>query len=188
MVHSFLSSDSRVQRLCSIKARRRPRLHKGRHVWHESFKFVARIIDAHSQPHFWKGKHVNVTWLCPTFGHMTHWLTQMVILTKKQTFSCTSKPVKTNVRRYIHNVCMCGVWACVCVCMCQCARVCAYVYINRGDLSNLIERISPPQGGFLFTMFPHQEPCVRGPPSKNLVQILRGGSSYTRFLMREHSK
>jgi len=35
-------------------------------------------------------------------------------------------------------------------------------------------------------MFP--EPCVRGPPSKNLVQILRGGSSYTRFLMRQHSK
>ena len=47
---------------------------------------------------------------------------------------------------------------------------------------------SPPPGGFLFTMFPHQESCVRGPPSKNLVQILRGGSSYTRFLMREHSK
>jgi len=44
----------------------------------------------------------------------------------------------------------------------------------------------PPRGGFLFTMFPHQEPCVRGPPSKNRVQILRGGSSYTRFLMREH--
>ena len=53
---------------------------------------------------------------------------------------------------------------------------------------NVIERIPPPRGGFLFTMFPHQEPCVRGPPSKNPVQILRGGSSYTRFLMREHSK
>ena len=46
----------------------------------------------------------------------------------------------------------------------------------------------PPRGGFLFTMFPHQEPCIRGPPSKNLSQILRGGSSYTRLLMREHSK
>jgi len=34
----------------------------------------------------------------------------------------------------------------------------------------------PPRGGFLFTMFPHQEPCVRETPSKNLVQILRGGS------------
>jgi len=30
--------------------------------------------------------------------------------------------------------------------------------------------------------------CVREPPSKNLVWILRGGSSYTRFLMREHIK
>jgi len=31
-----------------------------------------------------------------------------------------------------------------------------------------------PGEGFLFTMFLHQEQCVRGPPSKNLVQILRG--------------
>ena len=46
----------------------------------------------------------------------------------------------------------------------------------------------PPRGGFLFTMFSHQVLCVGGPPSKNLVQILRGGSAYTRFLMREHSK
>ena len=53
--------------------------------------------------------------------------------------------------------------------------------------SNLIERNPPPRGGFLFTMFPHQEPCVRGPPSKDLYHVLRGGSSYTRFLMREHS-
>ena len=52
----------------------------------------------------------------------------------------------------------------------------------------LIEGNTPTRGGFLFTMFPHQELCVRGPPSKNLVHILRGGSSYTRFLMREHSK
>jgi len=44
-----------------------------------------------------------------------------------------------------------------------------------------------PRGGFLFTMFPHQKPCVRRPPSKNLEQILRGRSSCTRFLMREHS-
>ena len=44
-----------------------------------------------------------------------------------------------------------------------------------------------PRGGFVCTMFPHQEPCVRGPPSRHLVQILRGGSSYTRLLMREHS-
>jgi hypothetical protein len=38
---------------------------------------------------------------------------------------------------------------------------------------------TPPRGGFLFTMFPHQEPCVRGPPSKDLYQVLRGWSSYT---------
>ena len=46
----------------------------------------------------------------------------------------------------------------------------------------------PPRGGFLISMFPHQELWVRGPPSKNLYQVLRGGSSYSRFLMREHSK
>jgi len=46
-----------------------------------------------------------------------------------------------------------------------------------------------PLGVFLFTMFPHQEPCVIGPPSKDLYQVLRGGSSsYTRFLITEHSK
>jgi len=54
--------------------------------------------------------------------------------------------------------------------------------------TRVIERTPPPRGGFLFTMFPHQEPCVRGPRSKGLYQVLRGGSSYTRFLMREHSK
>jgi len=54
----------------------------------------------------------------------------------------------------------------------------------------LIERNPLPGGGFLFTMFPHQEPWVRPPPSKNLYQVLQGGSSYSRsrFLMREHSK
>jgi len=55
--------------------------------------------------------------------------------------------------------------------------------------SKLIERKPPPRReGFLFTMFPHQEPWVRGPPnsflpSKHLVQILRGGSSYSRFFL-----
>ena len=58
----------------------------------------------------------------------------------------------------------------------------------------LIERNPSPRGGFLFTMFPHQEPV---PSSKTMCKktpleepctILRGGSSYTRFLMREHSK
>jgi len=51
------------------------------------------------------------------------------------------------------------------------------------------DRQKPPtREGFQFTMLPHQEPCVRGPPSKDLYQVLGGGSSYTRFLMREHSK
>ena len=49
------------------------------------------------------------------------------------------------------------------------------------DDPNLSKEPPPPRGVFLFTMFPDQEPCVRGPPSKNLVQILRGGSSYTRL-------
>jgi len=52
----------------------------------------------------------------------------------------------------------------------------------------LIERTPPPPGGFPIYYVPYQEPCVRGPPSKHLVQILRGGSCCTRFLMREHSK
>jgi len=52
----------------------------------------------------------------------------------------------------------------------------------------LIDRNPPPREVFLFTVFPHKEPWDRGPPSKNLYQVLRGGSSYSRFLMRKHSK
>jgi len=48
---------------------------------------------------------------------------------------------------------------------------------KQGPPPDLTERTHPPRGGFLFTMFLHQEPCVRGPPSKNLLQILQGGSS-----------
>jgi len=48
-----------------------------------------------------------------------------------------------------------------------------------------IRKKTPPRGGFLFTMFSHREPCAGGPPVKKLYQVLRGGSSYTRFLMRE---
>ena len=51
----------------------------------------------------------------------------------------------------------------------------------------LIEKNRPPRGCFLFTMFPDQEPRGRGPPSKHLVQILRGGSSCFGFLIRKHS-
>jgi len=52
----------------------------------------------------------------------------------------------------------------------------------------LIERNPPPRGVFLFTMFPHQEPGDRDSPSKHLVRILRGESSRSRFLIREHRK
>jgi len=52
----------------------------------------------------------------------------------------------------------------------------------------LIARKPPPRGGFLYTMFPNQESEARGPPSKNLYQVLRGGSSSSGFLIREHSK
>jgi len=54
-------------------------------------------------------------------------------------------------------------------------------------ICTLIERNPPPRGGFMFTI-PNQEPWVRGPPWKNLVQIRGGKSAYTRFFMREHSK
>jgi len=50
-----------------------------------------------------------------------------------------------------------------------------------------IDRKKPPPGGFPIYYIPSSEPCVRGPPSKDLYQVLRGGSSYTRFWIREHS-
>jgi len=52
----------------------------------------------------------------------------------------------------------------------------------------LIAGNPPSRGGFLFTMFPNQEPDGRGAPSKHLVQILRGGSSSSGCLIREHSR
>jgi len=39
----------------------------------------------------------------------------------------------------------------------------------------LIAGNPPPRGGFLFSMFPNQEPGERGPLSKHLVHILWGG-------------
>jgi len=65
-----------------------------------------------------------------------------------------------------------------------------FKFHKMSQMSHQIDRKKPPPpgGGFLFTMFPHQEPCVRGTPSKDLYQVLRGGSSYTQFLTREHSK
>jgi len=62
-----------------------------------------------------------------------------------------------------------------------------YIYMNTTDthihqhpriihIRTQIDRKNPPpRGGSLFAMFPHQEPCVRGPPSKDLYQVLRGG-------------
>jgi len=52
----------------------------------------------------------------------------------------------------------------------------------------LIERNTPPRGSFLFTMFPDQDPGGKGPPSKHMVQILRGGSSFSGFLIGENSE
>jgi len=46
----------------------------------------------------------------------------------------------------------------------------------------------PPLGGFPICYIPSSRTVCKRTPSKNLVQILQGGSSYTRFLMREHSK
>jgi len=47
----------------------------------------------------------------------------------------------------------------------------------------LIAGNPPPRGDFLYTMFPNQEPEGRGPPSKNSYQVLRGGSSFSGFVL-----
>ena len=52
----------------------------------------------------------------------------------------------------------------------------------------LIERNPPPRGVFHFLCSLIKNPGGRGPSSKHLVQILRGGSSSFGFLIREHSK
>jgi len=43
------------------------------------------------------------------------------------------------------------------------AKATPYRELHHLSTHDLIERNPPPRGGFLFTMFPHQEPCVRGP-------------------------
>jgi len=71
----------------------------------------------------------------------------------------------------------------VCICIASlvniseavCICIASLVNVRDEASSSLTERNTPPRGGFLSTMLPHQEPCVRGPPSKNLVQILPGG-------------
>jgi len=46
-----------------------------------------------------------------------------------------------------------------------------------------------PTGGFFYLLlFANQEPGGRGPPSKYLVQIPSRGSSFSGFLIREHSR
>jgi len=85
---------------------------------------------------------------------------------------------------YVPIVCA-RVW----MCMIMCIHIHTHIHIMNVYAGNtLIERNPPPRGGFVFTMFPDQEPCVRGPPSKDLYQVLRGGSSYARLLIREHGK
>jgi len=68
-------------------------------------------------------------------------------------------------------------------------------YVSNDNTLSLIHHVwhvdrkkPPPPGGFPIYYVPSSRPWVRGPPSKNLYQVLRGGSSYSRFLMREHSK
>jgi len=46
----------------------------------------------------------------------------------------------------------------------------------------------PPWGVSYLLCSLDQEPRGRGPPSKNLYQVLRGGSSSSGFLIREYSK
>ena len=46
----------------------------------------------------------------------------------------------------------------------------------------------PPPGGFPISYVPSSRTVSKMTTLKNLVQILRGRSSYSRFLMREHSK
>ena len=61
-----------------------------------------------------------------------------------------------------------------------------FTRLNNTSSGAVWSKEPPPPGGLLFTMFPHQEPWVRGRPSKNLYQVLWGGSSYSWFLRREH--
>ena len=53
----------------------------------------------------------------------------------------------------------------------------------------LIERSPPPRGGFLFIMFPDQEPCVRDCTTRCDGRISSWNLLHTtRLLIREHSK
>jgi len=92
------------------------------------------------------------------------------------------------VTRLIHTcntTCACvrhDSFMCVtCSSMCVATHVCVWDSILSCvwfALPHIDRTPPPPRRGFRFTMFPHQEPCVRGPPSKNLVQILRGAGFF----------
>jgi len=84
----------------------------------------------------------------------------------------------------------CSVLQCVVVCCSVSQRVavcCSWYFLDLQSTENNshrhIDRKNPPPPGgcFLFTMFPDQG---RGPPSKNLYQVLRGDSSPSGFLIR----
>jgi len=60
----------------------------------------------------------------------------------------------------------------VCLCERQVTRVSPLLSLS---LRKLIERNPPPRGGFLFAIFPHQEPCVRGPPRRTWYKSFKGG-------------
>jgi len=76
---------------------------------------------------------------------------------------CVHKTYAVMFQVFIFNVCVC---VCVCERKCMSVSVCVCAYWLQGP---------PPWGGFLYSMLPHQEPRGRGPPSKNLYQVLRGG-------------
>jgi len=87
-----------------------------------------------------------------------------------------------------HN--SCEVRVCVYVCAWDCVCVCFDWNQSRSKLSQVIwgrccvpktlEHIywsqeTPPPGGFLFTMFPNQEPGGRGPPRSTWYKFFEGG-------------
>jgi len=63
------------------------------------------------------------------------------------------------------------------------SKTCLLKHVKDFDRKN-----PPPPGGVSYLLCSLIKNRVQGPPSKDLYQVLRGGSSYTRFLMREHSK
>jgi len=114
-----------------------------------------------------------------------------------------------NHSRVRHDSFMCGpvTWR-TCSYVCHDSFVCVTWRVHMGygvicDMSLLLmdnlaprymmyvcwsKETPPPGGGCPIYMFSRHELWVRGPPLKHLIRILRGGSSYSRFLMREHNR